>query len=169
MPFGSGFGTFVPVYALFEPREDVFTAFANRAHNDFLEAWLEGGVPALILMALFAAWLANRAYVLWRSYPFGAAPIDQLLARAAVLMLVLLIAHACVDYAFRTAAIMAIFAFACGLVMPPPADAKVSAEPTFGSHEGPLPAVWPAHPPLSSRVPQENRWGEDIDWPKEWR
>jgi O-antigen ligase len=169
MPFGSGMGTFVPVYALFEPREDVFTAFANRAHNDILEVWLEGGVLALMLMAVFTAWLVARAYALWRSSPVGHAPIDQLLARAAVLILVLLIVHACVDYAFRTAAIMAVFAFACGLLVPPPPDARVSPEPAFGSPEGPLPAVWPAHAPRSSRGSQDNRWGEDIEWPEEWR
>ena len=169
MPFGSGMGTFIPVYALFEPREDVFKAFANRAHNDILEVWLEGGVPALLLMAAFAAWLAARAYALWRSSTLGDAAIDQLLARAAMLMLVLLIVHACVDYAFRTAAIMAVFAFACGLLVPPPPNAKISPEPTLGPPKGALPAVRPAPPPRSSHVSEGNRWGQDIEWPEEWR
>jgi O-antigen ligase len=169
MPFGSGMGTFIPVYALFEPREDVFKAFANRAHNDILEVWLEGGVPALLLMAAFAAWLAARAYALWRSSTLGDAAIDQLLPRAAMLMLVLLIVHACVDYAFRTAAIMAVFAFACGLLVPPPPNAKISPEPTLGPPKGSLPAVRPAPPPRSSHVSEGNRWGQDIEWPEEWR
>ncbi len=45
MPFGSGMGTSVPVYAMRQAPEDaVVDAYANRAHNDFLELWLEAGV-----------------------------------------------------------------------------------------------------------------------------
>ena len=45
MPFGSGVGTFVPVYARFERPEDaLLDTYANRAHNDILEVWLEAGV-----------------------------------------------------------------------------------------------------------------------------
>ena len=44
MPFGSGLGTFVPVYGMFEkPADAMANTFANRAHNDVLEFWLEGG------------------------------------------------------------------------------------------------------------------------------
>ena len=47
LPFGSGFGTFVPVYALFEKPEDaLLNTYVNRAHNDIAEVWLEGGVAA---------------------------------------------------------------------------------------------------------------------------
>ena len=51
MPFGSGVGTFVSVYPGFEPAHDAISnVYANHAHNDLLEVWLEGGVskyPAL--------------------------------------------------------------------------------------------------------------------------
>ena len=44
MPLGSGMGTFVPVYGMFEKPEDaLLDAYVNRAHNDVLELWLEFG------------------------------------------------------------------------------------------------------------------------------
>jgi hypothetical protein len=42
MPLGSGLGTFVPVYAMFEkPQDAMIDTFANHAHNDLLELWLK--------------------------------------------------------------------------------------------------------------------------------
>ena len=56
MPFGSGMGTFVSVYPGFEKAGDGTTGFyANRAHNDVLELWLEAGVAGLSAMVAFAA------------------------------------------------------------------------------------------------------------------
>ena len=70
MPLGSGLGTFVPVYAMFEKPEDtVINSYVNRAHNDVLELWLETGVLGLVLMGLFVIWLAARSVKIWRSAP----------------------------------------------------------------------------------------------------
>src|SRR5262249_50031167 len=50
MPFGSGLGTFVPVYGMFEkPQDAILDTYANHAHNDILELWLNTGVVGLIL------------------------------------------------------------------------------------------------------------------------
>jgi hypothetical protein len=43
-PFGTGLGTFLPVYATVEKDENVSFAFANRAHNDLAEVLLETGI-----------------------------------------------------------------------------------------------------------------------------
>ena len=57
LPFGSGLGSFVPVYQFFEkPQDALVDVYANRAHNDLLEVWLETGVVGLALMAVFAVW-----------------------------------------------------------------------------------------------------------------
>ena len=47
MPIGSGLGTFVPVYAMFEKPQDASPAYVNHAHNDILEVSLETGVLGL--------------------------------------------------------------------------------------------------------------------------
>jgi len=120
MPFGSGLGSFVPVYQAFEkPRDALLDTFANRAHNDVLEIWLETGMIGLVLMALFAAWLLLKLWQVWWREESGARPVDQLLRRAASLSIVLLCAHSLVDYPLRTTALMAVFAFACGLLVEP--------------------------------------------------
>ena len=128
MPLGSGVGSFVPVYAGVEPPQDVLAnTFANRAHNDVLESWLETGVVGVALMALFGLWLLVRAFALWRPASSGGRIVDHALPRAAVLVVALLIAHSLVDYPLRTGALMAMFAFASALLLPPPVESDRNA------------------------------------------
>jgi len=130
MPLGSGMGTFVPVYASVEKSEDLLAnVFANRAHNDVLELWLETGVVGLALMAVFAMWFILRSLDVWGRTPVGLRPIDQSLARAATIVVALLIAHSFVDYPLRTGAMMAMMAFACALMIKPPVGAERTAKP----------------------------------------
>ena len=178
MPFGSGMGTFTRVYGLFEKPQDLLAnTFANRAHNDPLEVGLEAGAVGLALMAAFAAWLVARAIVLWGRKAYGEAAVDQALARAATLVLALLIAHSFVDYPLRTGAMMAVFAFACGLLLAPLPSSASAAAQTFEpvSKTVPQPS-WPSPEDyglgeglgdMSSRGTR--RWGEGMEWPEEWR
>ena len=183
MPFGSGMGTFVPVYATFEKPSDVLiNTFANRAHNDALELWLETGVAGLALLAVFAVWFLWRAVAVWRHLPDGAREIDGSLARAATLIIGLLIAHSLVDYPLRTGAMMALFAFACALLVPPPAQAlrrgeAARAQGAVAPGSVPVwqapPASWPPAPAAAGHaiVPSRphRQWGEAVEWPKEWQ
>jgi O-antigen ligase len=133
MPFGSGVGTFVPVYGMYEAPADAFVgAYVNRAHNEFLEIWLESGVFGPVIFGLFALWVLVRGFMLWRPAntsklalgnmsPDGFL-IDQTLARAATLVVVLLIAHSFTDYPLRTGALSVLFAFATALMLPAPPD-----------------------------------------------
>jgi O-antigen ligase len=131
MPFGSGIGTFVPVYGLYEkPSEAIAEKYVNHAHNDFAELLLEAGVPGLILLILFILWFAFRSRTLWRSAPpAGVEEVDWSLARAASIVIVLIMAHSLLDYPLRTGAIMAIFALASALLVPPPPGMVVEARP----------------------------------------
>jgi O-antigen ligase len=125
MPFGSGLGSFVPVYQFFEkPQNALSDVYANRAHNDILEMWLETGVVGLVMMALFAAWLIFSFWKVWRPWVAQAtereiSPLDLLLMRAASLVIVLLVAHSLVDYPLRTTALSVLFALSCGLLYSP--------------------------------------------------
>jgi O-antigen ligase len=121
LPFGSGLGTFVPVYQMFEKPDDLMPyAFANRAHNDFLESWLETGVFGPILVGLFSLWFVIAAARVWRPAHGTDKGINLGLAQAGSIVIVLLIAHSTVDYPLRSGALMAVFAFACALLIPPP-------------------------------------------------
>ncbi len=137
MPFGSGMGTFVQVYPAFEKASDGFThAYVNRAHNDFLELWLEAGVAGLVAMLLFLVWVAFACLRVWRRGLPGAAHGDSLLACAATLALVLLLVHSSVDYPLRTTALMAVFALVTAMVIAPVRVKVVSARPSGSSDSG---------------------------------
>ena len=190
MPFGSGLGTFVPVYATFERPEDTIpNSFANHAHNDFLELWLSTGVVGLALAGMFVIWLGLRSFELWRNAPAaGASELDWTLARSATIIMGLLLAHSLVDYPLRTGAMMAVMAFACALLIEPPLGAEASAkqartvEPKrkrLADMASVAHAVPPAVPtPKSTPIGQsssevgsllpDQRWGADVDWPDEW-
>jgi O-antigen ligase len=196
MPFGSGMGTFTSVYGMFEERQDVLlNHYANHAHNDILELWLETGVLAFVLILLFIVWLMLRSTKAWRKLPHPGRAIDRLLPRAATLAVSLLIAHSFVDYPLRTSAMMTIFAFACALLTEPPAEAEVAHHAVAeGVQERPgheeavqppapaAPVAFPVPPAQSAPPPAQaadiepelsrppaKRWGEEIEWPEEWR
>jgi O-antigen ligase len=183
MPFGSGMGTFTWVYPLFEkPQDTMVDTYVNHAHNDVVERWLETGLPGLLLMGVFLFWFVSRSLSLWRNTPApGASDLDWSLARAATIVIGLLIAHSAVDYPIRTGAMMAVMAFACALLIEPlPAKHEtrqtaiaVTPEPPLRRKEQrPEPALPKPRPP---ETPADNagrnqaqRWGTDIDWPQEW-
>src|SRR5262249_50217627 len=120
MPLGSGMGTFPSVYVLFEkPQDALIDVYANRAHNDVLELALEAGVVGLGLTVLFVAWLAARSVKVWVGRNLALGGIDLSLARAATVVVGLILAHSLVDYPLRTGAIMGVLAFACGLLVVP--------------------------------------------------
>ncbi len=126
MPFGSGLGTFVPVYAMFEkPQDTILGIYANHAHNDVAELWLNTGAFGLALFGMFVVWLALRSVEIWQKRPAeGASQLDWNLARAATIVVAVLIVHSFVDYPLRTGAMMAVLAFACGLLVEPPVSAQ---------------------------------------------
>ena len=177
MPFGSGMGTFVPVYAMSERPEDALVnTYVNRAHNDLLELWLEAGVAGLGLVAVFLVWLVTRSLKLWRRNAPGA-ELDLALARAGTLVAALLVAHSLVDYLLRTGAMMAIMAVACALLTPPPSGIAGSIFDAVRGNYGADPAQDTRRrarpPPRAPSAPisqhPSERWGRDVEWPEDWR
>lgn len=195
MPLGAGMGTFVQTYALFEGPEDALRdVYINRAHNDVLELWLEGGIPALGLMAIFAVWFTVRTFRLWRRKPSPGQELDTLLARAATLIVALVALHSLVDYPLRTSALLTTMAFVVALMIEPPRatrdvglSAPAARRPQPVAHpqpaSAPPPGLWtpaavqarppvgpsspsPSGPPMASAI---ERWDNaDIAWPKDW-
>lgn len=109
-PAGSGMGTFRALYAGSEDPDAVTTVFVNHAHNDHAEFLLEAGIAAPLLLAAFLIWLARRV----RTFRVGERRNGE---SEAVAIIVLVALHSGVDYPLRTAAVAAIAAFCCGLLV----------------------------------------------------
>jgi O-antigen ligase len=193
MPLGAGVGTFVPVYKMFEDPNDTFpNVYANHAHNDILEVWLETGLVGMILLVVFVIWIGVRSVKVWMRPEANGSGLDHSLIRAATIVIWILIAHSFVDYPLRTGAMMAIFAFSCALLIAPLATAEdkmaATAErdrirarrreaqnlpntPVNLSSSKISSATLTDRTEISdSRLPQPaGRWGGDIDWPAEWQ
>jgi len=110
MPFGAGFGTFDAVYRRFEPDALLSTIYLNQAHNEPMQLAIEGGVPALVLLALFIIWWL-RASVRVVSRTGSASRRALGMAMAATTLILML--SSLVDYPLRTPLLSGLFAIAC--------------------------------------------------------
>ncbi len=163
LPFGTGLGSFVPVYAVLEKAEDATSVFANRAHNDVLELVLETGLIGLVMIVMFLGWFAARTVAAWRR----GTPLDadhKVLCRMASLIVGLLILHSIVDYPLRTGAMATIFAVCCGILAFPPRLDETETAPRNGpSGRAGEPRDAPAAPIAKPREFQP--WTSDRPWP----
>jgi len=111
MPFGSGLGSFVKVYPLYESADHVTPEYVVHAHNDYAELALELGLAGVLLIGVFLAWWMAAARAGWRTG--GGGPY----ARAASIASAVILVHSVVDFPLRTAAISATFAMCLALLI----------------------------------------------------
>lgn len=187
LPFGSGVGTFVPVYGMFERPVDALAQYVNRAHNDFAEMFLETGLFGMSLLGLFSTWFISRTLAIWFRPWQETGGFDCLLGRAGTLVIVLFGAHSLVDYPMRTGAITGVFALACALMFAPLSvdDGRRKQAQRVSRDLIAAAGRRPATPRIVSASPRAKtadalaaektvpaalaRWGEEIDWPQAWR
>ncbi|MGV3652079.1 MAG: O-antigen ligase family protein [Devosia sp.] len=107
LPWGSGFGTFTLAYPRVQTPDQFFSEVVNHAHNDFLEVFIEGGIPALVLLAAYIG------LILWRMCSRLTLPIQ----RAAALSILFLLVHTLVDYPLRTMGLALLFAWLNAIIL----------------------------------------------------
>jgi O-antigen ligase len=113
-PAGSGFGSFVPVYQIYETPNAILDRYVNAAHNDWLQLLLEGGLAAGILCTGF---ILMYLYAVWRALNHNVAADDfSTTVRASIVVVLLMAIHAIFDFGLRTPALLAIFSLSCGLI-----------------------------------------------------
>ena len=148
-PFGSGLGTYEAVYAMHEPPATMLGNYVNHAHNDWLELWLEGGLPAAALAVMFLVLFALQSWLIWRpSGPYS----HQILPRAGTIGVFLLLLHSAVDYPLRMPALACIFAILLALAFAEPSRRRVRRvaqhrAPREMEEVGSPPPSIPARPP----------------------
>ncbi|MDB5594712.1 MAG: hypothetical protein JWM36_1673 [Hyphomicrobiales bacterium] len=118
-PVGAGVGAFDAIYQRHETGALMLAQFVNHAHNDWLEIVLEAGVPGVVGLGLWLAFLTLATVRLTRS---GGDRTDAL-AAAALIGLWLLSLHSLWDYPLRTVALSACFGLLAGLTRPAPVHA----------------------------------------------
>lgn len=110
MPFGTGFGSFVPVYASYEPDALLKPTYFNNAHNDLIELAITGGLPAVAVFVAFLAWLARAS---WRTVTGHAPKPWRALQRGAAFAILILLLASLADYPLRTPLLGAFFTILC--------------------------------------------------------
>ena len=123
-PVGSGFGTFQALFATQERIGTIDEFYLNHAHNEYLELAIEGGIVAVLLIAVFLVMLALRIRAVsgWN----GDA---RRLAVAGAIAICAVLLHSLVDYPLRAITMTAMFGFSAGLLFRPAARLS-DAEPS---------------------------------------
>jgi len=111
LPFGSGFGSFDPVFRHYEPDDLLRNTYLNHAHNDVLELVITGGIPAALIAIIFCLWAGRRFIVGSRRRWASTRSRFALLASA---MITIYFLSSLVDYPLRTPVHAMLFVFACG-------------------------------------------------------
>lgn len=111
--FGSGFGTFLQVYPIYENPATITPEYVNRAHNDYLEAILEGGLPMAGLIAVYFAYLTLLSGKLLR---LPASPVRDT-GFVALLAIVATLLQSAVDYPLRTWIILTTFIYSNAILI----------------------------------------------------
>lgn len=121
MPFGSGFGSFDPLFRMHEPDALLNLSYFNHAHNDYLEVALEGGIPAVLLVIAALGWALRVGVAAWRADPSDRSVPAARFGATAMLLIAL---ASVVDYPARTPAMMALLAISAVLANAPGRRAK---------------------------------------------
>jgi len=113
-PFGSGLGSFDPVFRILEPDILLRPTTYNHAHNDFFEVAMTGGVAGIALIAAGLAWWLMAGWRLFRSR--GRVGTSGLMGRAGWSVMLILMLASTVDYPLRPPLMGFIFAVAAAWV-----------------------------------------------------
>jgi O-antigen ligase len=121
MPWGSGVGSFVPVYQIHEPNDTLMPQYVNQAHNDWLDIVLTSGVPGAAL-AIIAAMMFARA----AGSALAARGVAGHLKQTGIGIIFVLAFASLSDYPVRTPLISALFAIAAIWACVPSAQRKTA-------------------------------------------
>jgi O-antigen ligase len=104
LPFGSGMGSFVSAFKMGETTATLSPQYINRAHNDYLELYLTGGLPALLLLFVAISAVSVTAWRLWLRHKDNSQA--HLFARAGVMVSIIFMMASTGDYPLRMPSLM---------------------------------------------------------------
>ena len=128
LPFGSGFGSFVEIYQVHEPMDLMTTEYLNHAHNDWVELFLTGGIPAILILLTVIVASARRGLFLFRLPAMSRLPL--LFAKLGFFLMVMLALGSIGDYPLRAPSIAMLFVIvAAWFVAPQTAGMRTKVDP----------------------------------------
>lgn len=146
-PFGSGSGSFAEVFQRFQP-VDFLGGFVHRAHNDYLEWLLVGGLPAAVLIVATLLLYFRQWIKVWRGKQASKFYFIQIGAGVGLFLLLL---HTLVDFNLHIPANGIFFAFLLGVFFHP---LKV---PRRSQQKKQISPITKYNPPEPRKIPPENR------------
>jgi O-antigen ligase len=106
-------GSFIELMTPVERLEVVDPTLPSRAHNDYLEILLEGGIFGIALIAAITICLIVMALKSWKS-----GSVTRAHGRFAFAAFFIIAAHSLVDYPFRSMSLAMLVGAAAGLLAP---------------------------------------------------
>jgi O-antigen ligase len=156
-PWGGGFGSFVPLYQMFETPGTMISNYVNHAHNDWLEVVIEGGLPGAALLVMFLVLaLAGVVTVLQLAMDNS----SNGYYRAAAVALLLFMMHALIDFGLRTPALGSIAAASFGMLLSARGRSRESESPRRNAgpaRPGPAEPVRPFSRPARGFAPRPSQ------------
>lgn len=116
-PVGSGLGTFVQAFQIYEPLAHLSPHFLNHAHNDYLEIALEAGLPGVVLAGAMVIAFLRTASSAWRPRIPGRSVVSSRLVSIPPLILLV---HSAFDYPLRSLSVAMLFAACLAFQATPP-------------------------------------------------
>lgn len=124
LPWGSGIGSFVPVFEQAAPPSLWLSASVNHAHNEYVQWWMEAGWLGMLVPLAVLAVLAVAG---WRIVKVSGRGGHAILAASCFAAVCAVLAHSWVDFPLRTTTLMATTAALAGLMLAALADARRQA------------------------------------------
>ncbi|MEM9571902.1 MAG: O-antigen ligase family protein [Pseudomonadota bacterium] len=112
--FGSGWGTYESVIPGYEDPNAVTASFVAKAHNDYLQIIMEGGVFGLGLVLFSLFWIGREFSRLWSNATLAT---SVSLRKFVLISIFVVILHSLVDYPLRTPGIAAVLSLCVAIVM----------------------------------------------------
>ncbi len=112
VPWGAGVGTFAPVFE--QTRPDLWLGgYANHAHNEYVQWWLEAGYAGVFVLSLVLGVLLSAG---WRIARRCGESGSSIIAASCWTATVAVLVHAWVDFPLRTPTLATIAAAVTGLL-----------------------------------------------------
>lgn len=109
MPWGSGGGSFIAAFKVYEPHAILTRFYLNNAHNEPVQMLIEYGAFGALLIVAFGVWFVRGGLAAWRD----AGGLGAAFGRAGSILVLLSLGASLVDYPLRTPAASGLFALAC--------------------------------------------------------